>query len=45
MNPARSLAPALLSAYLGDLWIYLSAPFVGTSLVAFMIRKKISMKN
>ncbi|MDW0225992.1 MAG: aquaporin [Nitrososphaeraceae archaeon] len=45
MNPARSLAPALLSGYLGDLWIYLSAPFVGTSLVAFMIRKKISMKN
>ena len=45
MNPARSLAPALLSGYLGDLWIYLSAPFVGTSLVAFMIRKKISIKN
>ncbi|MGB8574893.1 MAG: aquaporin [Nitrososphaeraceae archaeon] len=45
MNPARSLAPALLSGYLGDLWIYWTAPFIGTSLVAFMIRKKISIKN
>jgi aquaporin Z len=40
MNPARSLSPALLSGSLGDLWLYLSAPFVGTSLVAFMLRKK-----
>ena len=45
MNPARSLAPALLSGSLGDLWLYLSAPFIGTSLVAFILRKKISMKN
>jgi aquaporin Z len=45
MNPARSLAPALLSGSLGDLWLYLSAPFVGTSLVAFILRKKISIKN
>ena len=45
MNPARSLAPALLSGSLGDLWLYLSAPFIGTSVVAFMVRKKISMKN
>lgn len=40
MNPARSLAPALLSGFLGDLWLYWSATFVGTSLVAFMLRKK-----
>jgi aquaporin Z len=33
MNPARSLAPALLSGFLGDLWLYLSATFVGTALV------------
>jgi aquaporin Z len=45
MNPARSLAPALLSGSLGNLWLYWSAPFVGTSLVAFMVRKKISLKN
>jgi aquaporin Z len=45
MNPARSLAPALLSGFLGDLWLYLTATFVGTSLVALMLRKKISMKN
>ena len=45
MNPARSLAPALLSGSLGDLWLYLSAPFIGTALVAFMVRKKMSIKN
>jgi len=42
MNPARSLAPALLSGHLGDLWIYWTAPFIGTSLVAFMLRKIIN---
>jgi hypothetical protein len=35
----------LLSGFLGDLWLYLTATFVGTSLVALMLRKKISMKN
>jgi aquaporin Z len=40
MNPARSLAPALLSGYLGDLWLYWTATFVGTSLVALFIRRK-----
>jgi aquaporin NIP len=29
MNPARSLAPALLSWHLEHLWIYLSAPVIG----------------
>jgi len=42
MNPARSLAPALLSGHLGDLWIYWTAPFIGTSLVAFMLREIIN---
>jgi len=40
MNPARSLAPALLSGVLGNLWLYWSATFVGTSTVAFLLRKK-----
>lgn len=40
MNPARSLAPALISGYLWDLWIYWTATFVGTSLVALVVRKK-----
>lgn len=39
MNPARSLAPALLSGSVRDLWLYWSATFVGTSLVALMLRK------
>jgi len=29
MNPARSLAPALVSGRLSDLWIYLLAPILG----------------
>jgi len=45
MNPARSLAPALLSGYLGDLWIYWTAPFIGTSLVAFKLRRIINPKS
>jgi aquaporin Z len=45
MNPARSLAPALLSGHLEDLWIYWTAPFIGTSLVAFMLRKIINPKS
>jgi len=40
MNPARSLAPALLSGVLTNLWLYWSATFVGTSLVAFVFRRK-----
>lgn len=40
MNPARSLAPALLSAYLGDLWLYWTATFIGTSLIALFVRRK-----
>ena len=40
MNPARSLAPALLSGVLGNLWLYWTATFVGSSTVAFLVRKK-----
>ncbi len=29
MNPARSLAPAALSAHLGDVWVYLAGPTLG----------------
>jgi glycerol uptake facilitator-like aquaporin len=41
MNPARSLAPALLSGVIGNLWLYWSATFIGTSLVAFALRRKL----
>ena len=40
MNPARSLAPAIVSGYYIDLWLYLTAPFIGTSIVGFLLRKK-----
>jgi len=32
MNPARSLAPALVSGHLAGLWIYLTAPVLGAAL-------------
>ncbi|MEO6846175.1 MAG: aquaporin [Chthoniobacterales bacterium] len=32
MNPARSLAPAILSGHLNTLWIYLTAPVIGALL-------------
>ena len=44
MNPARSLAPALISGFVGDLWLYWSATFVGTSIVAFVLRRKFVSK-
>ncbi|KER06944.1 Aquaporin Z protein [Marine Group I thaumarchaeote SCGC AAA799-E16] len=40
MNPARALAPALLSVALSDLWLYWTAPFVGTIIVAFLFKGK-----
>ena len=40
MNPARSLAPALLSGTFDDLWLYWTAPFIGTLIVAFLFRGK-----
>ena len=45
MNPARSFAPALLSGSFNDLWIYWSAPFIGTALVSFLFRKKFEQQR
>jgi aquaporin NIP len=38
MNPARSLAPALVSGYLHSLWIYLTAPFLGSALAVLIYK-------
>ena len=45
MNPARSLAPALVSGVLNNLWIYWSATFIGTSAVALIFRKMVISKK
>lgn len=38
MNPARSFAPAILSGYLNDLWLYWTSTFVGSSIVAIIYK-------
>lgn len=40
MNPARSLAPALLSGVIGNLWLYWTATFIGSFAIAFIVRSK-----
>jgi aquaporin Z len=40
MNPARALAPAIVSGYLNDLWLYWTAPFIGSAIIAGIYRKK-----
>jgi len=38
MNPARSLAPAIVSGHVEHLWIYLTAPLIGACLAVFACR-------
>ena len=38
MNPARSLAPAVISGHLEHQWIYLTAPFIGAALAVIGCR-------
>jgi aquaporin Z len=41
MNPARSLAPALLSGVMANLWLYWTATFIGTCAIALIYRIKV----
>ena len=45
MNPARALAPAVLSGVLENLWLYWTAPYVGTIIVAFLFRGKFAKQR
>jgi aquaporin NIP len=48
MNPARSFAPAIVSGHLECLWIYLTAPFLGSALAigsCCLIRAEDCCKN
>lgn len=38
MNPIRSLAPAVVSGSSSNLWVYLTAPFVGAALAVYACR-------
>ncbi|NJK77768.1 MAG: aquaporin [Nanoarchaeota archaeon] len=45
MNPARALAPVLFSGVFENLWLYWTAPYVGTVIVAFLFRNKFRMQK
>ena len=45
MNPARALAPALFSGVFENLWLYWTAPYVGTVIVAFLFRNKFRLQK
>ena len=38
MNPARSLAPAVVSGNFNSLWVYLAAPVIGAFLAVLSCR-------
>jgi aquaporin Z len=38
MNPARSLAPAIVSGNITSLWIYITAPLAGAITATFLWR-------
>ena len=40
MNPARYLVPVVVSGYYSDIWLYLTAPFIETTIVALLLRNK-----
>lgn len=40
MNPIRSLTPAIVSGIPDDLWLYLTAPFIGASIVGLIYYRK-----
>ena len=44
MNPARSLAPAVVSGNIGQVWIYLIAPVLG-ALIAVIVGKVVFLKS
>jgi aquaporin Z len=40
MNPIRSLTPAVFSGIFENLWLYWTAPFIGTAIIGSIYRKK-----
>jgi len=45
MNPARSIAPAVISGNLNDLWLYIVAPIFGAIVAGLVFTNFIKCKN
>lgn len=45
MNPFRSLAPAIISGHTADLWLYMTAPFIGTVIAGILFKKITKFKR
>ncbi len=45
MNPTRSLSPAIMTGIIEDLWLYWSAPFIGSGIAALIFRLKFPRQN
>ena len=45
MNPARSIAPALISGNIESLWVYILAPIIGSLIAGLVFIKVIKCKN
>lgn len=45
MNPIRSLMPSLLTGMVEDLWLYWTAPFIGTIAVSLIFNKILRRKK
>ena len=45
MNPIRSLSPAIVTGIPEDLWLYWSAPFIGSAITGLIYHKKFSHFN
>ncbi len=45
MNPFRSLVPAIISGHTGDLWLYMTAPFIGTAIAGVLFKKITKFKR
>lgn len=45
MNPIRSLAPAVMTGIMHDVWLYITAPLLGVAIPAFLYRWRMNLQR